>query len=78
MLFTLVIYTLCNHLLKGIEMAETIQERLHRLANNGHKATEKPKREFKMPVDTIEPPKGKGTLMKLLDDVDVKQIGRVR
>ncbi len=59
-------------------MAETIQERLHRLANNGHKATERPKREFKLPVDTIEPPKGKGTLMKMLDAVDVKQIGRVR
>jgi len=31
-----------------------------------------------MPVDTIEPPKGKGYLDKLLDAVDVKAIGRVR
>jgi len=59
-------------------MAETIQERLHRLANAGRKAPEKPKMEFKMPVDTIEPPKGKGYLDKLLDAVDVKAIGRVR
>ena len=59
-------------------MAETIQERLYRLANAGRQAPEKPKREFKMPVDIIEPTKGKGTLMKMLDAVDVKAIGRVR
>mgnify|MGYP000400557589 CR=1 FL=1 len=56
-------------------MDETIQERLHRLANAGRKPEPKQevKRVFEMP--NKEPPaqtRGKGYLDNLLDEVDKK------
>ena len=53
-------------------MSETIQERLQRLATAGRKTPEpKPKCVFEMPKD-VEPPKGKGYLDRLFDEVDKK------
>ena len=60
-------------------MPEDIMQRLNRLASAGRKPPEKPQRVFEMPVkEVIEQPRGAGALMKMLDAVDVKAIGRVR
>lgn len=57
-------------------MPEDIMDRLNRLANAGRKP--EPKREFVMPNSEPQFKREKGTLCKMLDEVDIKQIGRVR
>ena len=58
-------------------MPEDIMDRLNRLANAGKtpKPAPEPKRVFTMPVE-VEPPKGKGYLDRLFDEVDAKHRNR--
>ncbi len=63
-------------------MPETIQERLHRLANTGKK-TPKPTAEPQIDVFAhtrvkVEPKRIGGYLDSLLDEVDMKYRGKVR
>lgn len=53
-------------------MPEDIMDRLNRLANAGRKPPAKPERVFEMPVKEVAPVKSKGTLIKMLDEVDKK------
>ena len=59
-------------------MPEDIMDRLNRLANAGRKPAPEPKREFVMPNSEPQIKREKGTLCKMLDEVDIKQIGRIR
>ena len=58
-------------------MPESIQERMARFANmkGSPKPAPEPKRVFTMPVE-VEPPKGKGYLDRLFDEVDAKHRNR--
>lgn len=58
-------------------MPESLTDKMARFASMGN---DKPKveRVFEMPVKPEPIRKSKGTLMDMLDQVDIKQIGRVR
>lgn len=59
-------------------MKEDIRDRLKRLANGGRKPPEEPKREFVMPTKDQPVKPKRGYLDALLDEIDLKYIGRIR
>lgn len=56
-------------------MKETIQERLHRLANAGRKTVKVAEKPFNMP-QPLPTTTGKSYLTKLLDEIDSQRINK--